>query len=151
MRCWKRRFVAKCSVLPSALLTLAGCARAAPDPTGGETVGLWDAHSHLSWYGEAALDSLVKYGVVGVRDVGGDALQLRQWRDDINRGERRGPKIFFAGPVIDGPKKSTKFRVIVRTPNEGRRAVDSLADLGVHFIKTHNCSAVLSTRATPRQ
>ena len=138
MRCWTERFLALRVVLSSALLTHAGCARAAPDPTDGETVGLWDAHSHLSWYGEAALDSLVRYGVVGVRDVGGDALQLRQWRDDITRGERRGPRSFFAGPVIDGPKKSTKFCVIVRTADEGRRAVDSLAELGVNFIKTHN-------------
>jgi imidazolonepropionase-like amidohydrolase len=103
-----------------------------------EVRGLWDAHSHLSWYGEQALDSLLKYGVVGVRDVGGDAIQLRTWRDQIARGERIGPRIFFAGPVIDGPKKNPRFRAIVQTPAEGRRAVDSLADLGVDFIKTHN-------------
>lgn len=118
-----------------AFAATSGCAAPLPHM---EMRGLWDAHSHLSWYGKQALDSLLKYGVVGVRDVGGDAIQLRMWRHQITRGERKGPRIFFAGPVLDGPKKNPRFRAIVRTPEEGRRAVDSLADLGVDFIKTHN-------------
>lgn len=129
------------TAVPAALLILAaifaGCIpsrHALPAPA----TGLWDAHSHLSWYGEAALDSLLAYGVVGVRDVGGDALQLRQWRDEIRSGARRGPMIFFAGPVIDGPKRNPRFRATARTADEGRRIVDSLADLGVDLIKTHN-------------
>ena len=100
--------------------------------------GLWDAHSHLSWYGEAALDSLLAYGVVGVRDVGGDALQLRRWRDEIRSGARCGPMIFFAGPVIDGPKRNPRFRATALTVDDARRIVDSLSDLDVDFIKTHN-------------
>jgi hypothetical protein len=56
------------------LTAISACATPRADP---EVRGLWDAHSHLSWYGEAALDSLLKYGVAGVRDVGGDAIQLR--------------------------------------------------------------------------
>ena len=100
--------------------------------------GLWDAHTHLTWWGPDALDSLVKYGVVGVRDLGSDAYTLAKWRDEIARGSRRGPMIFFAGGQIDGPKESTKWRTIVTTEAQARRAVDSLADLGVSFIKTHN-------------
>ncbi|MEK7667647.1 MAG: hypothetical protein AAB409_03275 [Gemmatimonadota bacterium] len=99
--------------------------------------GLWDAHAHVSWYGEAALDSLTAYGIVAVRDCGGDPVQLRRWRDEIATGQRRGPRIYFSGPAIDGPKNA-RYRLIVRTPEEGRRAVDSLAALGVSFIKTHN-------------
>jgi imidazolonepropionase-like amidohydrolase len=132
------RLLRRTAFLESAVVGLAAisaCATPRADP---EVRGLWDAHSHLSWYGEPALDSLLKYGVVGVRDVGGDAIQLRTWRDQIARGERKGPRIYFAGPVIDGPKKNPRFRAIVQTPAEGRRAVDSLADLGVDFIKTHN-------------
>jgi len=102
-------------------------------------IGLWDAHTHLSWYGEAALDSLTAYGVVGVRDCGGDAIQLRTWRDEIARGTRRGPRIYFSGPVIDGgDKTASAFRVLVSTPEQATRVVDSLAALGVDFIKTHN-------------
>jgi hypothetical protein len=100
--------------------------------------GLWDAHTHLTWWGPDALDSLQKYGVVGVRDLGSDAYQLAKWRDEIAGGTRRGPMIFFAGGQIDGPKESRQWRTIVTTEAEARRAVDSLADLGVSFIKVHN-------------
>lgn len=100
--------------------------------------GLWDAHTHLTWWGPDALDSLLKYGIVGVRDLGGDAIELAKWRDEIARGTRRGPRIYFAGGQIDGPKESTKWRTIVTTEAQARRAVDSLADLGVDFIKVHN-------------
>src|SRR5918992_4379720 len=100
--------------------------------------GLWDAHTHLTWWGPDALDSLVKYGVVGVRDLGSDAYTLARWRDDIARGARRGPMIFFAGGQIDGPKESTQWRTIVTTEAQARRAVDSLADIGASFIKVHN-------------
>lgn len=99
--------------------------------------GLWDAHAHVSWYGEAALDSLTAYGIVAVRDCGGDPIQLRRWRDEIATGQRRGPRIYFSGPAMDGPKNA-RFRNFVSTPEEGRRVVDSLAALGVSFIKTHN-------------
>ena len=122
------------------LLVALSCARnpRPPKPSNAPRQGLWDAHAHLSWYGEGALDSMITYGVVGVRDVGGDALQLLQWRAEIQHGTRRGPMIFLAGPVIDGPKRNPQFRASARSVEEGRRIVDSLADLGVDFIKTHN-------------
>lgn len=99
--------------------------------------GLWDAHVHVTWYGEAALDSLAAHGIVAVRDCGGDLEQLLQWKREIAEGRRRGPRLFIAGPTIDGPKNS-RFRLTVTTPEEARRAVDSLAARGVDFLKTHN-------------
>lgn len=99
--------------------------------------GLWDAHTHLSWYGEEALDRLAASGVVAVRDCGGDVEQLAQWRDEIASGRRRGPRIYFSGPALDGPKDS-RHRLIITTAEEARDAVDALAGLGVDFIKTHN-------------
>lgn len=118
------------------VLALAGCGsirtlQAHPE-------GLWDAHTHLSWYGEEALGLLAASGVLAVRDCGGDARQLKQWRAEIASGRRIGPQIYFAGPLLDGPKKDSRFRLIVTTPDEGRRAVDELARMEVDFIKTHN-------------
>ena len=108
---------------------------------GGETnpfpEGLWDAHTHIAYWGVDALDSLTKYGVVGVRDLGGNPDLLRKWRDEIARGVRRGPRIYYSGPHINGPRPDSTDRLIVRTAEDGRRAVDSLAKLGVDFIKTH--------------
>lgn len=119
-------------------LSVIGCS---PRPHSGATPepeGLWDAHTHLTWWGPDALDSLTKYGIVGVRDLGSDAYTLARWRDEITSGKRRGPRILYAGGQIDGPKESTQWRTIVTTEAQARRAVDSLADLGVSFIKTHN-------------
>lgn len=122
-------------VVPS-LLVLVSCAKGAP-PKAAEP-GLWDAHTHISWWGDDALDSLTKYGVVAVRDCGGDLVQLRRLRDEIAAGTRKGPRIYFSGPQIDGPKDNDSMRITVRTPEQGVRAVDSLAAFGVDFLKTHN-------------
>ncbi|HZJ01969.1 MAG TPA: hypothetical protein VFD22_15010 [Gemmatimonadaceae bacterium] len=100
---------------------------------------LWDAHTHLSMYGPSALDSLHAYNIVGVRDLGANKLdEILQWRDEINSGKRRGPKICTAGVILDGPKEDSSTRWIIRTEAEAARAVDSLAKRKVDFIKTHN-------------
>jgi len=100
------------------------------------TVKYGDAHVHLTAYGEDAIDSLNKYGVSIVRDCGGDIDLLRKWRDEIDNGKRKGPKIYFAGPMVDGRQK-LPGRIGVTTPERAREVVDSLAMIGVDFIKTH--------------
>jgi hypothetical protein len=91
-------------------LALVGCAsRGAQSPAAASLPdGLWDAHTHLTWWGADALDSLAKYGIVGVRDLGSDAVTLARWRDDIARGTRRGPRILYAGGQIDGPRDNPR-------------------------------------------
>ena len=121
------------------VLSLTGCSTPPERKAeAAEDSGLYDAHTHLSWWSEDALDSLTKYGIVGVRDLGGDLVQLKQWRDEIAAGKRKGPRIYLAGPHIDGPKENDSLRIIVRTPEEAIAAVDSLARAGVDLIKTHN-------------
>ena len=122
-----------------AIVGAVACTASAPATPVGTPypTGLWDAHVHLTYWGEDALDSLSKYGVVGVRDAGGDPALLKKWRAEIASGARRGPRIYFSGPHINGPRDDSTNRMIVRTAAEGQRAVDSLAALGVDFIKTH--------------
>ena len=98
---------------------------------------LADAHVHLSLGSVDALERLAGAGVTVVRDCGGDMKQLMRWRDEIAAGTRRGPKIFLAGPLLDGPKPGATFRLTIRTPEDAVRAVDSLAGR-VDFLKTHN-------------
>ena len=110
--------------------------------------GLFDMHTHLSFFGAEAFPALVRYGVLGVRDLGGSLEELDRWRAEIDAGTRIGPRIFRAGPYIDGPKKlegtpeAVKLReettITVSTPEEGRAAVISLKQRGVDTIKTHN-------------
>lgn len=114
---------------------LAAC-RTAPSPVQ-PVVGLVDAHSHLSWYGEAAMSQLAAAGVTAVRDCGGDIEQLRRWDAEVRNGTRVGPRIYMSGPAIDGPKDA-KFRLTVGSVAEADMAVAYLAKQRVDFIKTHN-------------
>ena len=53
--------------------------------------GLIDAHVHLSYIGEHALDQLITNGVTTARDMGGDLEQIDRWRTAIEAGRPPGP------------------------------------------------------------
>ncbi len=97
--------------------------------------GLWDMHVHLGNATEAALPMFVASGITGVRDMGSPSLAtLREWSIEALSGERIGPRIVSAGPVLTaGPPYF--WEMVVRSPAAGRRAVDMLAEQGVDFIK----------------
>jgi hypothetical protein len=100
--------------------------------------GLWDMHVHMD---STDLRAFLAFGITGVRDMGGDLDQLLAWRRETRTDPATGPRLMFAGPVLRGPQDptdsgSTSARVI-RTPQDGRRAVDSLIARDVDFIKVH--------------
>lgn len=100
--------------------------------------GLWDMHIHLvnqpnqelsrDW----SLPLLVAYGVVGVRDMGGDWQMMQQLRQDIASGKTSGPRIVAPGAFIDGPGFVKKP---VNTADEARQQVRELKTSGVDFLK----------------
>jgi len=99
--------------------------------------GLWDMHVHLD---STDLASLLRFGITGARDMAGDLEQLLTWRRRIAARELPGPRLVFAGPLLrgGGPRTATESGPwIIRTAQEGRAAVDSLAARGVDFIKVH--------------
>jgi imidazolonepropionase-like amidohydrolase len=104
--------------------------------------GLWDMHVHLSFAGETALAALIVNGVTGARDLGGDLNRIDSWRREIESGDRIGPRIFRAGPFVDGPKKMAPDReactLILTNADEARKTVISLKQQGVDLIKIHN-------------
>jgi imidazolonepropionase-like amidohydrolase len=100
--------------------------------------GLWDMHVHTAFpTGRAMLALYIANGVTGVRDMGGDLATIRGWRDEIAAGSLVGPRIIAAGPYLDGHAPPIPH-FEVHTPDEARRAVDSLAALGVDFVKIHS-------------
>jgi imidazolonepropionase-like amidohydrolase len=121
--------------------------------------GLWDMHVHLAKAGAGSLPLLVANGVTSVRDMGGDAGLLRAWRDDIEAGRRLGPRIKWAGPMIESPehvarmrKRGThepieRFRAVIADPGSAERVVDSIARLGVDFIKIRTVASDETYRA----
>ena len=102
--------------------------------------GLWDMHVHLgdATSSEPALLMFLAAGVTGVRDMGSPRFErLRSWREEIARGARIGPRIVAPGPLLQaGPPVDTNH-VEIRDSAQARRVVDSLAGVGVDFIKVH--------------
>jgi imidazolonepropionase-like amidohydrolase len=103
--------------------------------------GLWDMHVHLSfgdWFPGArdvSLPLFIANGVTGVRDMGSDIEPVFEWRKAIDAGSLLGPRIVTPGPMLDGPKPRFPSSLAITTPDDGRRAVRSLEQRGVDFIK----------------
>ncbi|MFB8003712.1 amidohydrolase family protein [Nocardia sp. NPDC056000] len=133
---------------------------------GGRTVlpGLIDAHVHLGGLGfgntpafggraetddyAAARSGALRHGVTTERSLGDFLTDSLAVRDEIERGELIGPRLFTSGPSfqVEGghPNGSVWFndpvalREAARVPTtaeEARHAVHELADAGVDLIK----------------
>jgi hypothetical protein len=100
--------------------------------------GLWDMHSHHQGTGAECLDLFVTKGVVGTRDMGGDANFILPLRERVNSGSLFGPEIVAAGPIVDDVPASFPYRLRVRNAQEAMKAVHDLKRLGVDFIKVHD-------------
>jgi imidazolonepropionase-like amidohydrolase len=103
--------------------------------------GLWDMHVHMvfgDWFPrgkEVTIPLFVANGITGVRDMGGELEVLQQWRKEISAGTLIGPRIVISGPMLDGPQPRFPSSIAIKTPEDGRRAVDDLAKRGADFIK----------------
>ena len=103
--------------------------------------GLWDMHVHMvfgDWFPrgkEVTLPLFIANGITGVRDMGGELEVLQQWRKEISAGTLIGPRIVMSGPMLDGPQPRFPSSIAIKTPEDGRRAVDDLKRRGADFIK----------------
>ena len=109
--------------------------------------GLWDMHVHaLQHYGieydhwMEALQLFVANGVTGIRDMGSSLGQLLAGKRRIESQRLVAPRIFGSGPLLETAETSRYGTAVLllQTPDEGRRAVDSLAVAGVDFLKIHD-------------
>jgi Amidohydrolase family len=106
--------------------------------------GLVDMHLHLTGAGEPAgsreffFPLLVANGITTVRDMGGRVDLLKALRDEIAKGKRLGPQIFFTGPYLDGDPPSFQPSIVIQSPAEAIAAVRSLKEQGVDFIKVQS-------------
>ena len=100
--------------------------------------GLWDMHSHHQGTGADALDLFVAKGVVGTRDMGGDADFILPLRERVRSGVVLGPEIVASGPMLDNAPPDFPYRRRVTNAAEAKQAVHDLKRLGVDFIKVHD-------------
>jgi hypothetical protein len=112
------------------------------DATGKYVIpGLWDSHVHTRYQGIPSLSLFIMNGITSVRDTAGPwthLVQIKEWKQKIDHGELIGPRIFAAGPLLDGPKSRWSHGVIVNSPEEGRRAVDEVKERGGEFVKVYD-------------
>jgi imidazolonepropionase-like amidohydrolase len=109
--------------------------------------GLFDMHAHVAGVldssynqtvSENTLKALLDNGITTIRNPGGPTKESVALRDGVATGQIKGPQIFTAGRLINGPQFPTKFvETIVNTEAEIREEVKGQADAGVDYVKLY--------------
>ncbi|MGB9466585.1 MAG: amidohydrolase family protein [Candidatus Acidiferrum sp.] len=106
--------------------------------------GLVEMHAHLTGAGEPTgsrefvLPLLLANGITTVRDMGGDLESLLKLRQEIEHGQLAAPRIFFAGPYLDGNPPFFQPSLVVIKSAEASEDVHSLISRGADFIKVQS-------------
>lgn len=107
--------------------------------------GLWDMHVHIQ--DSSYLNMFLKFGIVGVRDMGGCASsptdgceslcpeRLVNWRELIKAGQMIGPEMYIAGPVLTGTGWPTALPA--NTVSQVQNSFEKLLQLNVDFVKVY--------------
>lgn len=79
-----------------------------------------------------------------MRDVGGNLTKLSLLRRVIETGSKLGPRMFMAGPILDGiPPLWPSTSFLVDTPERAMSAVRFLVAEGIDLVKV--CNSVSET------
>jgi imidazolonepropionase-like amidohydrolase len=101
--------------------------------------GLMDMHAHIAEKPTLPLDLYLANGVTTIRDPGGNVTRLRLTREALDSGTKVGPRLFFAGNILDGnPPVWPEMSLMADTPRRAESVVNYLADQGVDCIKIYN-------------
>ncbi len=100
--------------------------------------GLWNNDLHGPAYGDAKapLLSLVSYGVTTVRDMGASLDDIVRLRAATASGALVGPRLFVAGPLMEGPVP-VKMALIVDlfSEQQAREEVRNLKQHSVDYVE----------------
>ncbi|UYZ60008.1 amidohydrolase family protein [Hymenobacter latericus] len=106
--------------------------------------GLWDMHVHfrggdsLTAANRNLLPLYLAHGITTVRDAGGDLTPaIYSWRQEMQTGRLAGPRIFTSGPKLDGPYPTWPGSLVIETPEQINKALDSLQKLKVDYVKLY--------------
>ncbi len=97
--------------------------------------GLTDGHVHLN--APLDLELNLAWGVTSVRNLFGNPLSLNL-RERVRTGELWGPRMWTAGPIIDGDPALWPGSAAVATADAARSAVKDQAEAGYDFIKVYS-------------
>lgn len=109
--------------------------------------GLFDMHAHVAGvrknsynqnFSETALKMLLDYGVTTIRNPGGPTNQSIALKHNVSKGDIKGPEIFTAGRLLNGPQIAIPFvEKQVSTEEEAREEVRHQAAAGVDYVKLY--------------
>ena len=110
--------------------------------------GLWDAHVHLTWPDipiETSYPLFIANGITSVQDTGGLIDLIAPMRDTAYEDGAVAPRVFIAGPLVDGPKRvyagqspmTPELGISVATAAEAQAEIDALNAAGVDLIKLY--------------
>jgi hypothetical protein len=97
--------------------------------------GLADMHVHT--WSDSELTMFIAAGVTTVRNMYGSDQQLA-WRAQIARGERLGPTIVTAGPLIDGDPPVWPGSAKLTDPADADQLVAEHKAAGYDFLKPYS-------------
>lgn len=104
--------------------------------------GLIDMHVHVG--NETQLKLFLDYGVTTVRDVGNNLRKIKTLSSRVKKGNLVGPRIFFAGPLIDAvPEKLRrneyfpKMNAAVNNEKQATKVANRLINQGVDCLKVY--------------
>lgn len=104
--------------------------------------GLWDMHVHVCWSDTNAsllLPSLLRHGITGVRDMGGDLRIANAFKQSVQNDPTLGPDIMACGPILDGdPPVFPDFTLPLSSTSDVAAVIDSLVANGSDFLKVYS-------------
>ncbi len=100
--------------------------------------GLADMHVHLEYFDDPAILGLfVANGVTTIRNMDGRTYLL-DWKRRIATGGLAGPRIYTAGPLLDGNPPVRPDNTVVADATAARSAVDAQVGEGYDFVKVYS-------------
>ncbi|MGW6442065.1 amidohydrolase family protein [Lentzea sp. NPDC055074] len=113
--------------------------------------GLWDLHTHATFFEDTLAPLHVVQGVTGIREMWGTP-ETHDTRRRVESGEILGPRMVLASAIVDGPGSIWPGSDVVRTPQEARAAVRRAKDGGADFVKVYSflspeCHAAIADEA----
>ena len=97
--------------------------------------GLWDMHVH--WFHQDYLPLFIANGVTGIRMMWGMPFHSL-WRQEIEQGTLRGPRMAISSPIVDGSPPIWPGSLPVKDTAEGRQLVTWQKGQGADFIKVYS-------------
>ena len=110
--------------------------------------GLIEGHNHISGITDEELQKALRYGVMGIRDMAGDAQFLKNTQTRINKNELLAPDIYYSALFAGESLIQNDFRTRLATPDSiplgdapWMRQIDENTNISEVIKEAKNCGA----------